>query len=132
MTDIILTLKEHIRFAESNQIAGAAERACIKALLDEVRQARSFRDLGREITAWQDRTFPHATPDSILAHFVKEAVELTEDKTAEEAADCVILILGFCHKMGYDLQAEIEKKFAINQSRVWGSPDENGVVEHVR
>lgn len=95
--------------------------------------------LQRRVNAWQNETFPHSTAVSTLRHFVKEARELFDpevgviaDNYAEEAADCVMLLLAFAGKQGFDLIAEVEHKFAICQAREWQAPNADGVVEHVR
>jgi hypothetical protein len=85
-----------------------------------------------EIGAWGDRTFPQSTPRSVLAHFKKESKELIDDETAVEAADCLMLLLHFAHKMGFSLRDQVRQKFEVNKGRVWGKPDADGVVEHVR
>jgi hypothetical protein len=94
--------------------------------------SKSLKELQAEVNKWQRETFPHGTGRSILKHFIKEAKELVEDQSPEEAADVVILVMGWCDKMGLCLQEEIERKLAINRERIWGEPDGDGVVEHIK
>lgn len=92
-----------------------------------------------EITAWQDETFPQATPLSAATHLAKEVRELIFDlgsgnpKTAaHEIVDCFFLTIGVAHLSGIDLETALEEKMAINKARTWGKPDADGVVEHIR
>jgi len=93
-----------------------------------------------DITQWQAKTFPTATPVSKLFHLRDEVGELISaikmlDEDAElEFADCFILLYGAAAAAGFsyqDICDFIEKKFLINQGRTWGEPDENGVINHV-
>jgi len=86
----------------------------------------------REVGEWGNAMFPHGTPDSVVAHLKKEVDELAESHDAEEAADCLILLLHHAHRCGYDLMSWADWKFQINKKRKWGEPDQNGVVEHIR
>ena len=52
-----------------------------------------------------------------------------------EYADCLILLLdAYCMAGGSadELIDTAFKKLEINKRRDWGTPDENGVVEHIR
>jgi len=95
--------------------------------------------LQQRIGEWGDRTFPRSTLHSIHAHLSDEVAELADDILGdhdyltgmrEEAADCAILLFQLAHHAGFDLLSEIERKFAVNRMRVWGEPDERGVVKH--
>lgn len=81
---------------------------------------------------WARKTFPKATKESWVKHLEKEVKELQDDHTPEEAADCLILLLGYAHINNFDLMEEAQKKMEINKRRKWGKPDSDGVVEHVR
>lgn len=95
--------------------------------------AQPFARLQREIGEWGDRTFPQATPASIVAHLQREAAELKERPwSREEMADVAMLLCHLAHRQGIDLQTEVEQKFALNRMRKWGKPDAEGVVEHIR
>lgn len=86
----------------------------------------------REVGEWGDKTFPGSTPNSVVAHLIKEIIELSESHDPEEGADCLLLLLHHAHKYGYDLLTEARKKFEINKKRRWGEPNKDGVVEHIR
>lgn len=94
-----------------------------------------------EITEWQAKTFPNATPLSKISHLAKELQELVVDIQAGnpdrdmEYADCFFLLFGAAAADGmsyHHICNAIEKKFQINRKRAWGKPDADGVVEHVR
>ena len=102
--------------------------------------------LQREIGEWGKRQFPDATAFSILEHLWEEYKELraevyvhelpgVEDRGArlgEEAADMVILLFHLAHRFGgFDLMAEVRRKFDVNTKRTWGEPDAQGVIRHV-
>jgi NTP pyrophosphatase (non-canonical NTP hydrolase) len=105
-------------------------------------------DFQRRVGEWGSRTFPKSTPYSKFAHLLKEVWELEDEieppgarprshvidpaRVAEEAADCLMLLLHLCHEQGVSLADAAEAKFADVQTRRWGEPDEHGVVEHVR
>lgn len=85
---------------------------------------------------WAAKTFPASTPESILKHLRDEVDELlgsVTDGSPEpmEAADCLILLVQFAHRMGWDLLEFSERKHEINLNRKWGAPDARGVVRHV-
>lgn len=93
----------------------------------------------REIGEWADRTFPASTKHSIVAHLIREVAEL--DGAAhlgppwaeeEEAADCFLLLLHFCHKMGFSLLDAADRKMQENRQRRWGAPDAEDVSEHIK
>lgn len=99
------------------------------------------KDQFTQITDWQDKTFPNSTALSKIAHLKQEVQELESDIRSDnkdrrlEYADCFILLFGAakCDGMGYyDIIACINEKMAINAQRRWGSPDENGVVNHIK
>ena len=95
-----------------------------------------------EITEWQNATFGQATALSKVAHLAQEVIELNdalhkedEPNVGPEFADCFILLFGAAasHGMDYnDILNEIEWKMEINKQRKWGTPDANGVVNHIK
>lgn len=94
----------------------------------------------KEITEWQERTFPAATAQSKVLHLRDEVNELMDDlrigspSRRLEFADCFILLFGAAAADGMtyeDICNAIDDKFEINKSRKWGKPDANGVVRHV-
>jgi len=100
----------------------------------------------KEITEWQEITFPTSTALSSLIHLAGdkpggEILELMHDIVTDnpnkrlEWADCFILLFGAAKKDGMtyeDIISGIQDKFGIIQSRKWGKPDENGVVNHLK
>lgn len=105
----------------------------------EEKMSKLFQQLIQEITEWQDSVFMEATPLSAATHLQREVRELIFDlkngnpKSSEsEMADCFLLIIATAHLSGVDLEAAIEEKMEINRNRVWGKPDAEGVVEHIR
>ena len=94
-------------------------------------------DLQKRISAWQKATFgDHDSTYGIDNHLIREFKEMLEAEStahqAEEMADIVILLLGRAEHLGIDLISEVERKFAINQTRTWNKPDAHGVIEHNR
>lgn len=94
------------------------------------------------ITEWQDKTFGSATTESKFQHLLEEIIELADALTVGDAAeikkefaDCFILLFGAANSAGMtydDICETIDKKMKINRSRVWGKPEANGVVHHVK
>jgi len=98
-----------------------------------------------ETGTWGDATFPRSTARSVMAHLTEEidelaveveafganAVPTNRDALAEEAADCMLLLLHIAHKCGFDLEKAARAKLECNRARTWGEPDERGVVRHV-
>lgn len=100
-----------------------------------------------EICEWQKETFPDATTSSKLAHLAEELKEVnetyrawmdgtaTEDDVRHEFADCFLLLFGAANAAGMsymDICVAIAEKMEINRSRKWGTPDANGVVNHIK
>ena len=93
----------------------------------------------REIGEWAESVFTQATPQSIVAHLGREVAELATSThlgplqdEEEEAADCFLLLLHYAHRRGFSLLTVAHQKFEENRQREWGTPDAEGVVEHVR
>ena len=90
-------------------------------------------EIQKTINRWQNETFTHQqTVHGLLNHLSKEMIELLDEPSAEEAADCAILLFGLAGRMGFDLLDEVAKKMAINEVRSWGKPDKDGVIEHTK
>ncbi len=88
-------------------------------------------DLLEEVRAWQRETFPHATPASVAKHLLKEAKELEKRPDDDhEVADIQMLIAGA--RPAAVLVAAVRNKLEVCKNRTWGTPDTDGVVEHVR
>ena len=114
-----------------------------------------MQELQDDISAWAESTFKH-TERGIVLHLLREAVELCAAvgvswrditnsvaselvkkdngglKTVEEeTADVTILALAMAGYCGFSLEDAVIAKHAVNQSRRWGQPDEQGITEHV-
>jgi len=91
-------------------------------------------DFQNEVGRWGRETFGHDVhrADGVVSHLAREVIELADSHDPEEAADCLILLLGHADVMGYDLMEAAARKMEINRQRNWGERDRHGVVEHVR
>ena len=91
-------------------------------------------EIFQRMTDWAEMNFPHRTNHSILTHLRRELDEIEADpNNTEEWADAFLLFMHGLRERGFDIHIlliALEKKFAINQAREWGEPDEHGVVEH--
>ncbi len=94
-----------------------------------------------DIVKWQKETFGNATPLSKVAHLAEEVIELVDDLNNNnperhlEFADCFLLLFGAAASDGMsyeDICNAIDAKMAINKTRKWGKPDQNGVVKHIK
>lgn len=74
----------------------------------------SLRDLQETTTAFIVREAYTGEPDV-------DARARQPHKIAAEAADVLIVLLGVAHMCGFDLLAEVDKKMAVNRSRVWAA-----------
>ena len=99
-----------------------------------------FTPLQDAVGEWAEATFPKSTVGYCLTHLEREVKELDDsfmdssegdDCDAEELADCFLILLHLAHKTNVSLFDEARKKFAKNQTRTWGEPDADGVVEHI-
>lgn len=115
--------------------------------------------LKNRVAEWSDKTFGDGERKVAMAnHLKKEVDELEEEliwlevvsdspevskkeKTesweaaAMEVADCLLLILDLASHLNIAADELIDlgfKKQIINEGRIWGPPDENGVCEHLR
>lgn len=93
---------------------------------------RDFRRFQRVVSRWAHKTFPASNDRAKLNHLAKEVEELRDDPSAEEAADCLLILLHFAGAHGFDLYDAALAKFGKVQKRKWGKPGKDGVVEHVR
>jgi hypothetical protein len=91
-------------------------------------------DLQRRHKRWSEFTFgPGRKPWNHLKLEAQELAERPRDIT--EMADVLLLLMDTARMAGFDIvklcQAANEKQ-AINETREWGRPDENGVCRHVK
>lgn len=100
-----------------------------------------MKEILDDIWDFQITTFPDSKALSKAHHLKKEVGELIDDLEGNrepesvlmEYADCFILLFGSVMAYGLnleDIKSIIQKKMAINRTRKWGKPDENGVVLH--
>lgn len=88
-------------------------------------------NLMREVVAWADATFPHATSQSRANHLLREAKELVDSPDdAEEQAD-IFFLLAHITRSPQRLASAVRAKLEKNKRRTWGVPDADGVVEHI-
>lgn len=100
----------------------------------------------RQVGEWGNRTFPQATNESIVRHLADEAGELLtvvadqreplllteEQDLAEEAADCLLLLLHLAHRNEFSLFDVAAAKFAVNVGRHWQTErNDRGYFAHV-
>lgn len=122
-----------IRDLARDILAGEAANALLTAEVQRLRGVVGLEALTAEIVAWQRETFPHGTAESVVAHLIKEVVELAKaPRDPSEIADCYFLVVGAADRAGVNLVDAVADKLAVNRSRVWGKPDAQGVVEHIR
>lgn len=94
-----------------------------------------------DVTRWQNETFPGANSLSKMAHLAEELQELYIDLVKKspdrrlEFADCFLLLFGCAAADGMsydDICDALVEKMKINKARKWGTPDQNGVVKHIK
>jgi hypothetical protein len=124
-------LKQQLKDLQA-ELTAVREQNRIRRELVETFRLESLPEMQKAINAWQDKTFTHATPNSIMTHMVREVVELGEAHDPAEAADVAILLIAHAGKCGYNLWTEVVKKMEQNYQRKWQAPDAEGVVEHIR
>lgn len=115
--------------------------------------------LMNDVRQWSDATFGYGQRTTAIVHHLKKEVdeliqalnktyELGCDesvgvgelgrqilKTEIEYADCFMLLLDSAHHFGLSAENIVDltrEKLEINKKRKWGSPDKNGVLEHIR
>lgn len=78
-----------------------------------------------------------------LRHLEREAREaqvasvnadVSPESVHEEIVDCYLIILDAARRAGMDYEMLLQGaavKLAINMTREWGEPDQDGVIEHV-
>lgn len=101
---------------------------------------KTLKELLKEINDWQDSVFTKATVWSAMEHLDREVKELrqsiysnpTRESQEGELADVFLLLAGVAHLLELDLEKAVEEKMTINRRRVWGHPDKDGVVEHIK
>ena len=97
----------------------------------------ALKELQDQQGLWADETFGYGRkPRLILNHLKREVEEAIADPTDPiEYADCLLLLLDAARNAGIDGDQLIEyayDKLKINTSPKWGSPNEDGSIEHIR
>lgn len=127
-------------------------------IADKMVEEDDLQKLMNDISEWSDKTFGNGQRNpAIIYHLKKEVDELIaaiektntlgsdpsvgvgefgrqRTVTRVEYADCLMLLLDSAHHFGIsakELLSVTRGKLEINKVRKWGSPDENGVVEHI-
>lgn len=94
----------------------------------------SFQGLQDRIVRWSNDTLGNPPLDGTLKHLAEEVRDLQENPYDPLAlADVFILLMGICHKVGFsmdDMAVAVQSKQAINESRIWGEADEEGIIRH--
>ena len=82
-------------------------------------------DFQNEVGQWSRETFGRNVHnvDGIVNHLAREVIELAEAHDPEEAADCLILLLGHADAMGYDLLEAAKQKMEIARSQTLRGKD---------
>ena len=98
-------------------------------------------ELQTKIGSWQYATFGTLDPQAQLIKLCRESAELSaefayeQEKVTEpvrlEAADVAIVLLGFCERVGIDLEKAIMDKMAINRERKW-TAKVAGTFQHIK
>lgn len=92
------------------------------------------------IVAWADETFGPTTSNVRVAARANEemaealralSVDDRHPKAAEEIADVVIVLMRLARNLGTTVDAEVQRKMAINRERVW-KKDSTGHGYHIR
>ena len=98
-----------------------------------------FERLAAEHAQWSQEAFGgDASRDwtGPLAHLGKEIREIEEQPfDREEWADALLLLLDASRRAGFNaagLLLAAEYKLSVNKNRIWGEPNADGSVEHVR
>lgn len=91
---------------------------------------KTLDEVQAEIGAWQDATFPNGTIAGAIAHLEEEIKEFAVSGSAEEAADCLLLLIACANKLGISLAAAVEAKMVINRGRQWDA-GERGYRKHI-
>jgi NTP pyrophosphatase (non-canonical NTP hydrolase) len=103
--------------------------------------AEHMDDMQEEVGRWGRKTFPLATPHTIISHFREESTELIDrvDRealasygpseildVAEEAADCVLLLMHLADQVGFSLSEAVVAKHETNRRRRWETAPTDG------
>jgi len=120
---------------------------------------KELQKLMNNISDWSNKTFGDGDRSvPILHHLQKEVVEAIDmviefrdvryddsvgvgeygriwAKMQLEFADCLMLLLDAAQHVNISAEELINAtnhKLEVNKTRIWGKPDENGVIEHIK
>ena len=117
------------------QLSSSGSAGVSQAEGGAVSQLQKLQD---DVAEWGSNTFGnsgHARLIAIIHHLKKEVQELLESPySGMEYADCLTLLLDAAKMAGFNTDDLIRVSFdklEINKTRKWGSPDKNGVCEHI-
>ena len=97
-----------------------------------VRKFHKHYALPHKINKWQDKTFPEDTPAGLLNHIEEELDELRKSPAdPKEIPDIGILLIGYSHLLGWNLNDLIYDKFHKELIfRKWKKADDDGIYRH--
>ncbi len=102
-------------------------------LTEPIQQAASFSEFQKAVGIWAEEQYNQMPNAAICKHLREEVDELADDFSPVEAADCLLILLHFAYKNGFDLLAEAQKKQVINLNREWATaPDAKGIYHHIK
>lgn len=101
------------------------------------KQPSDILRLQNELAEWSDQQFGYnRSPIRPIKHLQREVEELLQSPDDPmEYADCLLLIIDAFRMAGGNADELIKygfQKLEINRQRQWGTPDADGVTEHVR
>lgn len=94
----------------------------------------TWQELQDKVVEWKQGK--NVTLEGTLEHLLDEIKDLRDNPyDVINIADVFILLLGVCDEVGFsidEVSEAVAAKIAINESRLWGNPDERGVVRHIQ
>jgi predicted house-cleaning noncanonical NTP pyrophosphatase (MazG superfamily) len=97
-------------------------------LNSEIVRGASIDNLALEIQNQADELFPHRIDDQMWLKLWTEMGEFAKDRTQDEMADVLIMILDYASRKMWNIEASIRHKMHVNQFRTWKLT--NGVWQH--
>lgn len=93
---------------------------------------RTLDEIVEDVFEWQQATFLDSTVEGRINHFKEEVAEWLEDpNNGEEASDVFMLFIAIFKSHNVDINAETEKKLAINKKRTWAKAP-GGYSKHLK
>lgn len=95
----------------------------------------TIQELQDKIVVWRNNRLAEHSAAGAIEHLIEEAKDLKKNPNDVFAlADVGILWMSICEEAGFSMDEMLEAvaaKQAINESREWGSADEEGVIRHI-